>query len=245
MIAPIRTDTPMTSPFLVLASLGLALGQPAKPDAPATPPAGENAPDAGAKAADASTPANAKPSLDLLKQRLTGSFASTEQSAADPENYFDIRLHMAPIWTERSDGPWLYVEQATAQAPDRPYRQRIYRLSEPTPGTYRSEVYTLPDNKTAIGAWSDPAKLKDLSPEKLTLRDGCALELSWKEGAFVGATKGQSCASDLRGAKYATSEATILADRLITWDRGYDTKGEQVWGATKGGYVFKRIQDPK
>lgn len=190
-----------------------------------------------------------KPSLGLLAERLTGSFSSADQAAADPENYFEIVLHMTPIFAERRDGPWLYVEQATAKTPDKPYRQRVYRLSEPRPGVFKSDVYTLPDPAAAIGAWRDASRLGDLKPESLTLRDGCALTLTWKPGeggapgAFVGSTTGTQCASELRGGKYATSEATILPDRLITWDRGYNEKGEQVWGATKGGYEFRRIDD--
>lgn len=195
------------------------------------------------------TAGDQKPSLSLLADRLTGSFTSADQAASDPENYFEIVLHMTPIFLDRTDGPWLYVEQATAKTPDRPYRQRVYRLSEPRPGVYRSDVYTLPDPKAVVGAWSDQSRLNDLKPSDLTLRDGCALTLTWKAGegsapgAFVGSTTGTQCASELRGGKYATSEATILPDRLITWDRGYNEKGEQVWGATKGGYVFKRVNE--
>jgi len=59
---------------------------------------------------------------------MTGSLSSAEQSAAD-ERYFDIRLAMVPIWQNRSDGPWLDVEQAVASNLEKPYRQRVYRLS--------------------------------------------------------------------------------------------------------------------
>ena len=54
---------------------------------------------------------------------MTGSFSSQAQSLED-EEYFDIRLEMVAIWPMRSDGLWLYVEQASASALDRPYRQR-------------------------------------------------------------------------------------------------------------------------
>lgn len=27
----------------------------------------------------------------------------------------------------------------------------------------------------------------------------------------------------------------------VPWDCGYDPDGNQVWGATEGGYVFRRI----
>jgi len=192
------------------------------------------------------------PSLSVLAERLTGSFSSAAQAAKDPENYYDIRLHGVRVWESRTDGVWLYIEQATAKMPEKPYRQRVYHLTEPSKGTFRSDVYTLPDAKAAVNCWKDAATLKSvfegLTPDKLTLRDGCSITLVWKaseggvpgEGAFVGGTSGTECASDLRDAKYATSEVSIFADQMISWDRGYDAKGKQVWGASKGGYVFVR-----
>jgi len=33
----------------------------------------------------------------LAADRLTGSFSGAAQAGADPENYFDIRLHTVPI----------------------------------------------------------------------------------------------------------------------------------------------------
>ena len=50
------------------------------------------------------------------------------------------------------------------------------------------------------------------------------------------------CPSDRKGAAYATSEVTITENELISWDRGYNDKDEQVWGAEKGGYHFLKIR---
>jgi len=61
------------------------------------------------------------------------------------------------------------------------------------------------------------------------------------EDTYEGSTEGNNCESDLRGAKYATSEVKISKDGIISWDRGYDAEGKQVWGAEKGGYIFKRV----
>ncbi|MDH3592370.1 MAG: CpcT/CpeT family chromophore lyase, partial [Planctomycetota bacterium] len=72
--------------------------------------------------------AAARPDLALLTERMTGTFSSREQAVADPDNFRAIRLVMLPIWTQRGDGPWLYVEQAAEDALGRPYRQRVYRL---------------------------------------------------------------------------------------------------------------------
>ena len=44
---------------------------------------------------------------------MTGNFSSAAQAEADSA-YYDISLDMAPIWTDREDAGWLYVEQAVA-----------------------------------------------------------------------------------------------------------------------------------
>ena len=183
-------------------------------------------------------------SVDRLAYTLTGSFNSAGQAESDPENYFHINLEATQIWASRDDGPWLYVEQAAAQALDRPYRQRVYRLSK-RGGRFVSDVYTLPEPMTYAGWWRTPERFDEaLSPEDLELRDGCSIVMRWDSGrgAFVGSTVGTACESSLSGASYATSEVVLTTELLETWDRGYDAGGEQVWGAELGPYLFERAE---
>lgn len=190
--------------------------------------------------------APANQDLQTLTEWMSGSFSSAEQSARDPVNYFDIRLHMVPIWTDRDDGPWLYVEQAAVRDLERPYRQRVYHLVARPDGTIASVVYVLPgDPLRFAGAWRQPQRLGELSPDDLALRAGCELILRRQaDGTFAGSTVNENCPSTLRDAAYATSEATVSATALVTWDRGFDENGQQVWGAVEGGYIFKRQPVP-
>lgn len=94
-------------------------------------------------------------SIDRLSSVLIGEFSSAEQAQLDPDNYFDIRLNSVQIWAGRDDGAWLYVEQASAEALDRPYRQRVYRLSK-SDRRFVSDVYTMPDPLTYAGWYATP-----------------------------------------------------------------------------------------
>lgn len=183
--------------------------------------------------------------LDRLVNMLTGSFSSARQSTEDPENFRDIRLKTVRIWAGRGDGKWLYVEQAAADARDRPYRQRVYRVTaDPLAGVLRSEVYEFEgDPMRFAGAWRNPSLFDQITPANLSRREGCAVILMPASDFFVGGTSGKECVSTLRGAAYATSEVTISRNGLETWDRGWDTNGAQVWGATAGPYVFDRVSD--
>ncbi len=179
--------------------------------------------------------------LTTLLSWMTGYFSSAQQAQKDSD-YFDIRLRTVQIWKERRDGYWLYVEQATAGSEDKPYRQRVYNIRVRDDSTFESVVYSIPEPLRFAGKWSEPDPLGPLTVDSLLLRDGCAVTLR-KIGsiAFTGGTDSMGCTSDLKGAAYATSEVTISKNQIISWDRGYDADGRQVWGARKGGYVFKRV----
>ncbi len=185
--------------------------------------------------------------VKLLGAYLEGSFSSSRQAQEDPENFLDIRLNTARIWEDRNDVPegvWLYVEQASARALDRPYRQRVYRLTLEDDRTIRSDIFTLPGNpQEYAGAYDDPSVFVGLDPSDLDLREGCSVYLTpdRETGAFIGSTRGEGCASELAGAAYATSEVTVTYHMLRSWDRGFDGSGEQVWGSTAGPYRFDRV----
>jgi CpeT protein len=171
---------------------------------------------------------------------MAGSYSSAAQAKADPD-FRDVRLHMVRIWPERTDAYWLYVEQAMATSLDKPYRQRVYAVKVEPDGKVASHVYELPgDPMSFAGAWQDPKRLDLTSPELLTPREGCTVFLEADGEGWKGATRPNTCVSNLMGAAYATSEVTVGRDALTSWDRGFDAAGKQVWGSTKGAYRFVR-----
>jgi hypothetical protein len=171
---------------------------------------------------------------------MVGSFSSIEQAEKD-SNYFNIELEMVQLWKDRTDGPWLYIEQAVAESKDKPYRQRVYQLRKRSDGKIESLVYTIPDPLRFAGDYKKEFPLLRLTPDSLILKEGCEVVLYQADnGYFEGSTVDKNCSSDLRGASYATSEVMIDKDKMISWDRGFDESGKQVWGATDGGYIFKK-----
>lgn len=202
----------------------------------------------------ATTPAPPSATVESLAALMTGTFDSSQQHEADPDNFFNIRLVMTPVWEgERfdayPDSTWLYVEQAAASALDRPYRQRVYRLTRGGSAqdpTYISSVYTLPDDAQHTpldfaACWNDAEPLGGITPDDLVLREGCAITLRRVGDTFVGSTDGTGCSSSLGDAAYATSEVEIVAGFLTSWDRGWTAEGEHAWGSTEGPYEFVKI----
>ncbi len=180
--------------------------------------------------------------LEHLTVFLTGTFSNAEQARGD-QNFRNSTLHIAPIWSDRPDGPWLYLEQALADAPAHPYRQLIWQLAARPDASLEIRMFDLPDPVAATGLWQDPSRSAGLSPKSLAPRTGCTVRLQLQPGGiFRGATEGTGCASTLRGSSYSTTETTISNLEITMWERGYNAAGVQVWGSIHGGYAFKRVE---
>ncbi|MBK8847232.1 MAG: chromophore lyase CpcT/CpeT [Bacteroidetes bacterium] len=173
-----------------------------------------------------------------LAESMAGSYNSAKQSEKDT-SYYNIVLHMVPIWPNEKNGKYLYVEQAMATQMDKPYRQRVYHLQLADDSTITSTVFEISSASTFINAWKLPHVLEQLTSDSLISRQGCAIYLRKNEdGNFVGSTKAKECLSTLRGAAYATSEVVIYKSKMVSWDRGWNAEDKQVWGAVKAGYQF-------
>ena len=177
--------------------------------------------------------------LQELVNIMQGHYTSEQQSVRDT-TYFNISLRMTPIWKQK--GNYLFVEQAMATKQDKPYRVRIYKISQQK-NLVVSEIYTIKNEKNWIGKWATPQAYDALPMTDIDLKKGCEVILDRVEkNKFIGKTGIQTCPSELRGASFASSIVTVTANRLDSWDQGFDKAGKQVWGAEKGGYEFIRVK---
>ncbi|MFM6955826.1 MAG: chromophore lyase CpcT/CpeT, partial [Ignavibacteria bacterium] len=172
---------------------------------------------------------------------LIGEFSSKEQSLQDT-TYLNIHLSMSRIWEEDKSAIWLYVEQAMDAKREKPYRQRVYKLNHPGKDIFTSDIYTLKNQERFIGLQNDATKRNALTPDMIELKEGCTVSMKAMNGFYIGGTDADNCPSDLRGASYATTKIILKENILESWDQGFDKNGIQVWGATKGGYIFVREQ---
>lgn len=189
-----------------------------------------------------STP-DAVPAVDLastLRDFLVGAFDSSAQAQRNPE-YFEIQLLTCDVSAPELGELVVYVEQAFLDTVDQPYRQRLYVITSDSDTQATTEVYALNDEASAIGL-CDTTERPVFTAADVVLREGCGVEVDWDAATetFTGGTVGSACSSDLSGASYATSEVTIGAERVNSWDRGFDANDVQVWGAVSGPYRFRR-----
>ncbi len=186
-----------------------------------------------------SASANAQTStLKKLSRWMSGSFSSYQQHINDSDNYYHIKLDIIPVWTERRDGFWFYVEQAVAGSEKTPYRQRLYHLWENQWGEYVSTIYTFDNPLIYAQNWKKFDQ--EMTPQDCYRKNGCdvVLNFDYDKYCFVGGTKVGTCRSKRGGAAYATAEVKVYKNEMYSWDRGWNDQDEYVWGAEKAGYIF-------
>lgn len=180
--------------------------------------------------------------VEQLSSYLTGNYVIADEARYD-QNLRDITLHITPVWRDRSDGPWLYFEQALAVAPEHPYKQQFYQLATSSDGALELQIYDLTDPIAATGAWKDPSRLDTLGPAGLVNRKSCMVILRLQpDGSFKGGSENNGCPSALADTDHVSSEFIVSSTRTIIWDRGYNASGVQIWGPLGGGYIFKKVE---
>jgi len=218
-------------------------GEPAEPAEPDPPGEGEGEGEGEEQPDPAGLTDDQIAAADLLAEWLSGRFDSSEHARRDLE-YLSVHLHVCPVEAPDLGERVLYVAPAMTDSLSRPYRQRLY-VVEPIPG---DEVRVV----SRILSFGDPAPLVGLcrgraewrtADHEIEPREGCDVVLDWDGRQFTGGTQGEDCTSSLAGAAYAASEVSVLADRLLSWDRGFALGGAQVWGAVAGPYEFLRLDD--
>ena len=191
--------------------------------------------------------APAEPPLpETYAAQVVGEYSSIAQHRADPR-YDEVVARVIRIWPDRTDGVWLYQEQAIVnqpgmtaeQARGRPYFQFVARVTPHSNGILRRDNFRVSDRARWAGMTAGDARLSALSPADLEPAS-ChnRIELV-SPGYWTGRT--ESCTNNFRGAAYMESRSISTPTGFINWDRGFAADGSHVWGPRWGGYVFDRV----
>jgi hypothetical protein len=178
--------------------------------------------------------------LEVMIDWMVGSYSSANQAATSSDPYHvDVRRHTALIWDERTDGYWLYLEQAYADDLENPYFQRIYNFYEEE-GVIKNTIYSLLDPDPFVGSWATPEDFDALTLEDLEERTNCGLTFDVNNDHVYGTTSGTSCLSSSSYISYFTSEQWIYQTQWNSWDLGYNDQGVIVMGPYSP-YIFDKV----
>jgi CpeT protein len=187
---------------------------------------------------------------------MTGSFDTFQQVDRDEEEnaaYRHIRalLHVMPVEiTGLGEGTAaLYVENAAAETRHKPYRQRVYLLTEAADGKISVEIYKIKNQDAVVNAYKNPQVLKNLTLDGMMKEPGCDMIFERvKADLFRGSGGGQkTCRTTLRGATHTVSNTELTPSMIINLDQGFDDAGAHKWGPPTGtiGHIFiKRALSP-
>lgn len=184
--------------------------------------------------------------VDVLANRLLKTYDSSAQSLYEPD-YFDVTLKhcevdVTNVPDSESNSRFFLLEQAISTYIDRPYRVRLVKIKyDALSDTYLSMNFE-PENP---GKYAGVCR----SGKKMTLAYSnfespkCIVSMKKVGNDFIGGTPDGGCISTHNGASSFTSEVKITENSINSWDRGFDASGNQVWGARKGPYKFKEINE--
>jgi len=176
--------------------------------------------------------------VDELSVQLTGTFDSSAQAIENP-TYYSVSLKTCSVEMPDLGTTVLYVEQALSDSLNQPYRQRLYLLTEGESSDVSSHIYELNNPNKFIGLCDSEQNI-EISLDEISQKEGCSVNLDWNGEGFEGATDIGTCLSTMNGATYATSEVQTTGNTIESWDRGWDSNDQQVWGAVDGAYIFIR-----
>lgn len=180
------------------------------------------------------------PLVAEMAELMTGSFTTLPQAGTD-ETYGVVESEVVRIWPDRSDGIWLYQENAwlgdtpaevDMAAKDRPYFQRIVHISPAGPAMVRRTSYDMSERPPYAGFWRTPEAMpaEALGEQTCTGLAHRIAENYWYADL--------DCPNAYRGAVRVVSRSVHRPGEYANWDRGFDAEGNRVWGPDAGGYIF-------
>lgn len=184
---------------------------------------------------------------------ISGDFSSYEQSQMD-STFDDVYIHNVKFRSD-SRGNWVYTEQGE-RVDGIPYRQRVYIVSVASDttlivDTYKIKTQNFYSSKNESVFFGGPnlyEKLNLLEFDDLEKMVGCSTYIHKRiddNGDVVyyyGSTNENDCKGTFRGATYTTSEFRVFKTEIISWERGWNDDGMQVWGSETGPYIYTKIQ---
>lgn len=183
--------------------------------------------------------------VQAVASHLVGVMDTTAQTAANPDapsvRMTTCRVAIAPENTD-SNSIYLYQEQALTTKLSQPYRQRLLEIKPSQDrATVESQSFKLQTPENSAGLCDKPEKDRVLLISDLG-EAVCSVFLKPTDRGYLGETPPQGCpAPNVRGAVKITNTILLHSEGMDTWDRGFDERGNQVWGAENDSYQYRWV----
>lgn len=185
------------------------------------------------------------------KNSIQGRFSSYPQTLVDTTKS-DVLIRTKYLY-QKNGYDYFYTQQGEwFKETFYPYRQRIYKTKNE--GTHiLLEIHTinvpytiLTDTPKQHPTFQMDTSLLDNPNILIEKKPGCDIHIVkvWeKDGTPIlyGSTNENDCVATFNGSTYTQVNFLILPNSLISWERGYNDKNEQVWGPKESPYLFMKV----
>ena len=194
---------------------------------------------------------NLQEDMKVMLSMFKGEFDNFWQVAKEKEDsvkhkHEHIHSIFAPAVAPAFGENVFYVKQYMDGNPKKIYRQRLYAFkADEAEKAIRLDIYSFPVDSLFYDAQQKPEKLKDLTPEKLSMTAGCAVYWKRDGDKFVGYMKDKACTFvSKRTGKRIYITDSLLLDKTQIWirDEAVDEDGKYVFGnPDKIHHKLKRV----
>ena len=180
--------------------------------------------------------------LNKMSMYIEGDFSNEQQYEEWPQHYYNLSVHIAPIWAGTAKEKWFYVEQShLLEGIESVYRQRIYRLSMDTINNKKihCDIYRMDSITASKVKYRNPASLKTITKEKIAEVEGCGLKFVWySDRKYFYASSGSDCSHTYKGAAYMSSVVYLYENEMQSNVKGVNYRSQTMWGSKRSDYIF-------
>jgi hypothetical protein len=186
--------------------------------------------------------------VESVVSHLVGVMDTSAQATANPKapsvRMTTCEVQIADNTTQTSSSVYLYQEQALTNNLEQPYRQRFLQIRPSADRkTVESQSFKPQNSETLIGLCNKPEQNRVVEQQAIG-ESVCSVFLKPTQTGYVGETPPEGCPANVRGAVRITNKIILHLQGMDTWDRGYDTQGNQVWGAQNESYQYRWVSSP-
>ena len=174
---------------------------------------------------------------------LCGEYSNQQQALDNPPFFAHIFLRYRPLEHLREGS--ILLEQSYAVDPKHPYRLRMIRAEEQSPGIIKLWNHTFREPSRFSRATFDKDCRQTIQESDLICLDQCHYQVEHKSDGYYGSIEpGCRCMVTRNGQETVlVSTFQLQEDTLKTLDRGHDPKtNKRLWGAIAGEFQFRRTK---
>ena len=184
------------------------------------------------------------PTVQNFLTLLCGEYSNQQQALDNPPFFAHIFLRYRPL--EHLQPGSILLEQSYAIDPKHPYRLRMIRAEELTPGVIKLWNHTFREPSKFATATFDKDCRQTIQDSDLICLDQCHYQVEQKDDGYHGAIEpGCRCVVHRNGRETILASTFHLQDSTLkTLDRGHDPDtNERIWGSIAGNFCFNKTEN--